>query len=185
MKSRYVNFHCTSLSWTGLLHSTGSRESFWCESFPWDLYTVAICWKKEKKKKVIIFYYTRASRICKAHVWQAPTAEFTQILVSRSAGSCVIPVNCELMLLANAFWTVSCTINSQWWNSYLCLCGVIIKWKVGDCGYHRVTGAFTKDDSLCHSVLFSEFSAATHGQWREWQNVKESLSLTLQPKKRW
>jgi len=51
-----------------------------------------------EKKKKIIFIYARASRICKAQAWQAPIAEFTQILVSRSAESRTFPVNCELML---------------------------------------------------------------------------------------
>lgn len=174
-------FHCTSLSWTGLLHSTGSRESFWCESFLWDLYIVANCWKK-KKKKGIIFVYACALKFCKAQAWQAPNAEFTQILVSRSAESCAFPVNCELVLSANAFWTVSCTVNRQGWNSYLCLCRVITKGKVSNCGYHIVIGAFSKDDASCHSVLFSDFWAAAHGQWHERLNGKESLCLTLQPK---
>lgn len=118
MKSRYVNFHCTPLSWTGLLHSMGSRESFWCESFPWDLYTVAICrknWKKKKKSSYISLCTCvedlHSAGLASTYCW------IYQISVSRSAESSAFPVNYELMLSANAFWTVPCTVNSQGWNS--------------------------------------------------------------------
>lgn len=137
--------------------------------------------EKGKKKKGIILIYAHVSRKCKAQTWQSPTADFTQILLSRCAESCTFPVNCKLMLSANAFWTVSCTVNSQD-ETAICLSNVKIKRKVSRSGFHTGIGAFTRNDASCHSVLFSNFSAAGPGQWYEILNIKESLCLTLQPK---
>jgi len=56
---------------------------------------------------------------------------------------------------------VSCTVNSQGWNSYLCLCRVTIKRKVSNCGYQRVIAAFTKDDESCHCFILRLFSSSS------------------------
>lgn len=129
-----------------------------------------------------MFIYAHASRICKAQTWQSPTADFTQILESKCTESCAFPVNCKLMFSANAFWTVSCAVNSQD-ETAICLSSVTIKRKVSSSGSHTGIGALTKNDASFHSVLFSNFSAATPGQWYERLNVKESLCLTLQLKR--
>lgn len=99
-----------------------------------------------------------------------------------NAQICAFPVNSKLLFSANAFWTVSCTVNSQD-KTAICLSSVTIKRKVSSSGFQTRIGAFTKNNASCHSVLFSNFSAATPGQWYERLNVKESFRPTPQLKR--
>lgn len=119
-----------------------------------------------KKKKGIIFIYTRASSICEAQAWQTPIAEFTQISLSRSAESWAFSVNWELMLSDNVFWTVFCTVNSQRWNSYLCLRRVTTKGKLSNYGYHTVTGIYQGWWAVLFRFILRLFSSSWSAAWK-------------------